>query len=160
VRVILFLILLKSHVRDDARDDVRHHRAPSWQPSNTPLPKTDKLRVGCARSSIRVRVGTARGPDPQPRGPWVGAGRDAVGRMLLANPLWSVLSLCHSSPRPQPPPGRPQVLWPYDGVATRGSDTVQAPSQHLIYLMGGPSGRSHISALPRGITSAVSHHSC
>ena len=26
--------MLKSHVRDDAR----HHRAPSWQPSNTPVP--------------------------------------------------------------------------------------------------------------------------
>ena len=41
---------------------------------NTPL-----LRVGCARSPIRVRVGTARVPEPQPRGPWVGAKRDAVG---------------------------------------------------------------------------------
>ena len=53
--------------------------------------------------------------------------------------------------RPLP---RPQVLWPYDGVATRGSDTVQAPSQHLIHLMGGPSGRSHRLCLEAGSTSA------
>ena len=37
-----YLITLKSHVRDDAR----HHRAPSWQPSNnTPLQKTHKLNI-------------------------------------------------------------------------------------------------------------------
>ena len=46
------------------------------------------------------------------------------------------------------------MLWPYDGVATRGSDTVQAPSQHLIHLMGGPSGRSHRLCLEAGSTSA------
>ena len=47
-----------------------------------------------------------------------------------------------------------EVLWPYDGAATRGSDTVQAPSQHLIHLMGGPSGRSHRLCLEAGSTSA------
>ena len=36
-----YLITLKSHVRDDAR----HHRAPSWQPSYTPLLKTHKLNI-------------------------------------------------------------------------------------------------------------------
>ena len=46
------------------------------------------------------------------------------------------------------------MLWPYDGAATRGSDTVQAPSQHLIHLMGGPSGRSHRLCLEAGSTSA------
>ena len=46
------------------------------------------------------------------------------------------------------------MLWPYDGAATRGSDTVQAPSQHLIHLLGGPSGRSHRLCLEAGSTSA------
>ena len=54
-----------------------------WCRSSQRKPPKHKLRVGCARSSIQVRVGTARGPDPQRHVGWGWERRRwSVGRVL------------------------------------------------------------------------------
>ena len=47
---LLTLIMLKSHVRDDAR----HHRAPSWQPSNT------RCQARASLASLRAPLGVSQ----------------------------------------------------------------------------------------------------
>ena len=57
---VQFLIMLKSHDRDDAR----HHRVPSWQPSNTPVPPKRECYPGVAsragRYPLSCRICRAR----------------------------------------------------------------------------------------------------
>ena len=96
------------HVEAHDRDDARHHRAPSWQPSNTPQQNNTKLRVGCARSS-RSEYGWAQQEVPTLNATWVGGGRDAVGALDGRLPCVGSERSC-SSPSSSEPPSQRQTF--------------------------------------------------